>query len=262
MPFDAIPVLKREKRLILLSFCVLIAIPVVLFWHALAERRLIYGYDTIALGLPFHAEVLRSLAAHQWPLWFPDVLGGMPGLASCNLLFAYPTDCIGSLFGMSLQALLGLDATVHVALAGMGMFLFLRRLGRSASACLLGGLFFALSGSVVSQIYGGYFNFVEGIAVVPWAFWAAHKGREDGDWFAWGLCGLVFALQILAGASQLCVYTVIAVALFVLAAPPIRRGQTRSPAPPEPVRRNACMRSGVWASPWAWPFCWRRPSYG
>ncbi|MGH7441301.1 MAG: hypothetical protein ACREKE_01365, partial [bacterium] len=109
-----------------------------------------------------------------------------------------------------------LDAFLHVALAGIGTFLFLKRLGRSISAAVLGGLFFALSGSELSQIYGGFYNFVEGIAWVPWAFWAAHKAVTQRRWSAWGLCGAAFALQILAGAAQLFTYTLVAVAFFAL----------------------------------------------
>lgn len=191
-------------------------VPLVLFFPALVLGKLIYGDDALGLVLPYYTEVARGLAAHQWPLWMPDLLGGMPGIASCNLMFLYPTDFIGCLGGLAPQTLLGLDAALHVALAGIGMFLFLRRLDRGPSAALLGGLFFALSGSEISQLYGGFYNFVEGLAWVPWAFWAAHKGREEGAWSAWGLCGLALALQVLAGAAQLTTYTAVALACFTL----------------------------------------------
>ena len=177
---------------------------------------MLFGYDVIGFAIPFHAEVLQCLAAHQWPLWLNGVFGGMPGIASCNLQFAYPIDFIGSLCGLSLRALDGLEAIVHMALAGLGMFLFLRRLDRSPQGALLGAFFFALAGSEVSQVAGGFYNLMEGVAWVPWAFWAAHKARAEGSLFAWGLCGLAFALQILAGASQIFAYTLPALACFVL----------------------------------------------
>jgi hypothetical protein len=207
----------RGKKTGALAALFFIAVSVILFWPALLLRRMLYGYDTLALTMSLNAEVLKSLAAHQCPLWMPDVLGGMPCIASCNLNVLYPSYLFGScLAGLSLGTLNGLDAALHVALAGTGMFFFLRRLDRSRSAALLGGFFFAISGSEVSQIYAGYYCFMEGIALVPWAFWAAHKGARERSWFAWGLCGMVFALQIVAQATQLFVYTLFAVALFSL----------------------------------------------
>jgi len=207
---------ERRRWPALLAVAFLAVAPVALFWPALFFHAMLYGFDTITLSVPFHVVIQRSLAAHEWPLWMPDVLGGLPGIASCNLQFMYPTDFVGCFSGLSIASLDGLDSTVHVALAGVGMFLFLRRMNRSVPASLLAAFMFAFSGSEVSQVFGGYFNLMEGVAWVPWAFWAAHKGRKQGSWFAWGLCGLAFAMQILAGATQLLVYTLPAVAFFVL----------------------------------------------
>jgi hypothetical protein len=168
------------------------------------------------LGIPLRAELERSLAAFEWPLWMPGVLGGMPLLASSNLQFIYPTDFFGCVSGLSIQALTLVDAIIHVALSGIGMYLFLRRLDRGQAASLLGAFFFSLSGTQVSQVYGGFYSFVQAIAMLPWAFWAAHKAWREGSWFAWGLCGLALGLQILSASFQLFCYTAAAVTAFVL----------------------------------------------
>ena len=209
----------ENRRWVAACLAFLAAVPLALFWPALFQGRMIYGYDFLATHAPFWAEVQRSLAAHQWPLWMPDLYGGMPGIAACNLLFAYPTHFLGDLAGLPLAVLLAWDAALHVALAGVGLFLFLRRLDRSLGAALLGAFFFQLSGSLVSQLNGGYLIYVEGIALLPWVFWAAHKGWQENTWWAWGLCGLFLGLQILAGAAQIFAYTFAAVALFAWALP-------------------------------------------
>ncbi|MGH7441672.1 MAG: hypothetical protein ACREKE_03245, partial [bacterium] len=194
----------------------LVALPCLLFWPALFSGKLIFGYDTLALGIPLGTAIQASLAAHQWPLWLGGVNGGMPGLAACNLAFAYPSDFLGCLAGLPLPLRLGLDATLHVAIAGLGMYALLRRLSLRSSACLLGALFFSLSGSETSQLQGGYYNFVEGVAWVPWVFWAAHRARHNSSPLHWGLCGAALALQVLAGAAQLCFYTIVALVCFAL----------------------------------------------
>lgn len=200
-----------------LSVAFLVVVPLALFAPALLSGKLIYGFDVLTCDIPYRMELQRNLALGQWPLWTPGLLGGMPGIAACNLYFLYPSDLISNLAGWPIQFQFGLDAALHLALAGTGMFLFLRRMDRSRSGALLGAFFFAVSGSEMSQLFGGYYCFVEGIALVPWAFWAAHKGVKEGSWFAWGLCGLALALQILAEAAQTFAYTLPAVAAFVAA---------------------------------------------
>lgn len=162
------------------------ALAAFLFLPVFLFDRMIYGYDVIANHLPHSVEIQKCLAFHELPLWMPDILGGMPGVASGNLSFFYPSDLLSALAGWPLNIQYGLDAAIHVALAGLGMFLFLRRIGPSVSASLLGALCFAVSGSVLSQLFGGYYNFLEGVALLPWIFWAADKGRRESSWFAWG----------------------------------------------------------------------------
>jgi len=217
MPFENAKISDRTGRTQILAVIFLCLVPIVIFFPTLFLHKILYGYDIAVLAIPFHNEALRSVAAHQWPLWMPDVLGGMPGIAACNLAFTYPTDFLGCLAGLSLQTVLGWESALHVALAGVGMFIFLRRLKRGVSASLLGALFFSLSGSEISQIYSGAINFIEAIALVPWVFWAAQRANEEESWFSWGLCGLACALQILAGGTQLFVYTFSAAAMFILA---------------------------------------------
>src|SRR5665213_539591 len=229
----------REKWLLFLAVSFLVAVPIFLFSPVFLFDKAIYGFDLITLHVPFRAEIQRSLEAHEWPLWMPGVLGGMPGIAACNLFFLYPSDLISTLAGWSVQTQFGLDAGLHVALAGIGMFLFLRRLDRSVSGALLGAFFFAVSGSEVSQLFGGYYAFVEGIALVPWAFWAAHKACKERSWFAWGLCGLAFALQIMSISIQLFAYTFVAVGAFVLA---VERNQNTAAADATfKARITACL---------------------
>lgn len=198
----------------------LVLLPAALFVPILLSGKLIMGYDLKNLTLPFRLEILRALACGEWPLWMPDVLGGMPGIASSNLLFLYPSDLAGILLGATPQTQFCLDALLHVALAGLGTFLFLRRLDRSVPAALLGAACFATCGSLLSQLNGGFYNFIEAIALLPWALWAAHKGAREGSAAAWGLCGLVFGLQILSVSAQIFVFTAPVVLALALATAP------------------------------------------
>jgi hypothetical protein len=96
------------------------------------------------------------------------------------------------------------------------MYFLLRRLDRSVGGAFLGGLMYCLSGSEISQIYGGFTIFTEAAAWAPWAFWAAHRAQREGSWGSWALCGAALGLQILAGAVQLFFYTLPALLAFSL----------------------------------------------
>jgi len=213
------------------------------FLPAFFSQTAWYGYDVIDLLNPFTAALQRSLDAHQAPLWLPGILGGLPWIASCNFQFLYPFDLLARLAGFSLATQLSLCMTLHVALAGTGMFLFLRRLGRSDAASLLGGLCFAFSGALVSQAFGGFYGFIEGLALVPWAFWATHRAVWTRSWFCWGLFGGLTALQVLAQATQMAVYSSAAVAAFAFAAAWHGGAEGRAGAAPVSQRRRlmACV---------------------
>jgi hypothetical protein len=206
------------------------ALPFALFVPALVSGRLPFGVDLFALLLPYRCDLMRCLAAHEAPLWLPNLFGGTPGLAASNMMFFYPIDLLGTLFKAPVPLQLGLDGAVSIALAGLGMHLLLRRLGRSPEAALLGAFCFAWSGSIASQFAGGFYCFVEGTPLIPWVFWAAHKGLTERSPFAWGLCGLGMALLILCESVQLLAYAFPALLLFLALLP--RRGSFRLEAFP------------------------------
>ncbi len=233
--------------------------PWFLFAPALFGHKILYGFDTIGLGVPLHAEVMRCLAAHQWPLWFTGINGGMPAIASCNLQFAYPLDFLGSLWRLPIAVLNALDMATSLIGAGWGLYLFLRVSGRSRQAALLGALFFAYSGDEFSMAMGGYLNLMEGVAWAPWALLAVHHARRGRAWLPWGLCGAVFALQILAGAAQLFVYTLV-LALAYATLPAWNRAGASGTAAPRRLSAHDALGlllalgcAAVLAAPQLWP---------
>jgi hypothetical protein len=176
---------------------------------------MLWGADIQTLALPFNLSVRRGLAQGQWPLWMPELLGGMPGIAATNLVFLYPTELALALLRVPVTAGFGVDAAIHVGLAGLGLYGLARSLGASKAGALLGAMAFALSGSQVSILYAGHINNIKAIAAIPWVFWAAHSAWGSGRWSRWALCGLGLGLQVLAIGMQIYAYTVLGLAGFV-----------------------------------------------
>ena len=194
---------------------VLLALPLTLFFPALLGGKMLWGADIQTLALPFNLAVRRALAQGQWPLWMPELLGGMPGVAATNLVFLYPTELALHLLRVPVAAGFGIDAAIHVGLAGLGLYGLARSLGASRAGALLGGMAFALSGSQVSILYAGHINNIKAIAAIPWVFWAAHSAWSGGRWSRWVLCGLALGLQVLAIGMQIYAYTILGLAGFV-----------------------------------------------
>ena len=206
----------KPRLALILSAAFLLAVSAVIFAPALFGGKMLWGADIQTLEFPFKIAARRSLAMHEWPLWMPELLGGMPGIAASNLVFLYPSELIICLLGLPAHAGFGLDSALQVFLSGLGMLFLLRRLGLSPAACLLGALFYCLSGTQVSLLYAGHINNIKAYAMIPWAFWGAHKGFHEKSLFAWGLCGAALALQVLGIGMQIFAYTILGVAAYGL----------------------------------------------
>lgn len=236
-----------------LALLLLLALPVALFGPALLGGKMLWGADIQPLELVFKTAVQRGLAQGEWPLWMPELLGGMPGIAASNLVFLHPLELAFCLLRLPPWMGFGLDAAAEVALSGLGTWLLLRRLGLSRGASLLGALSFAASGSQLSLLLAGHINNIKGIAMIPWVFWGALKGWQERRWGGWALAGAALALQVLGLGLQIFAYTIIALAAF--AAWLAWSGfPARSPVP-SPMSPSADMGEG-------WPRAGSRADWG
>jgi hypothetical protein len=215
MPLKTEELAKREALFFKLAILALLLVPVILFSPSLFGEKMLWGADIETLEFPFNLSARRNLAMGEWPLWMPELFGGMPGIAATNIVFLYPSELLIHLLRISVTQGFALDAALQVALSGWGMLFFCRRLGASLQASFLAAIAFALSGSQISILFAGHINNIKAIAMIPWAFWATHKALTERSFFAWGLCGLALALQMLGIGMQIFAYTAIGLALFI-----------------------------------------------
>src|SRR5260221_14505003 len=106
-----------------------------------------------------------------FPLWDPYTANGQPAVNDALYqLFHLPSLPIRLL----LPEVVAYNAWIAlpVPLAGLGMYLFLRRQVRPAAA-VLGGIGFALAGPIVSST--NFPNMSWSVAAVPFVFWALHR---------------------------------------------------------------------------------------
>lgn len=200
--------MKRLPVLLLLLF------PLALFLPALAGGKMLWGMDIQTLTLFFNQAVRRSLNLGEFPLWTPELLCGMPGIASTGIIFFHPVELACHLLQVPVWASVGIDAALEIAASGLGTYFLLRRLGLSRGACLVGAFAYAASGTQLSLLYAGHVNNLKAIAMIPWVFWGALKGWQEARLLGWALGGAALALQILGSGMQIFAYTLIGFAAF------------------------------------------------
>jgi hypothetical protein len=162
--------------------------------------------------VPWWWQAWQTLLAGELPLWNPLVGMGAPLLANYQSALLYPPTwiyfalaAIGGLPWMAWgQSIL---VALHLAWAGWGMGLLIRRLDRSELAQAIGGLAFGLSGYLVARAH--FLSINSAVAWLPWILLMAYEiVKEPSKKRTVLKLALVLTLQWLAGHAQIAWYTV------------------------------------------------------
>lgn len=176
--------------------------------------QLLGGYDLHGYYYILYEVVREAVRNGQLPFWDPYRFGGYPLLADPQHSAFYPATwlmiVLPSNVGVSWYMVL------HIWLAGVGMFAFVRYMGGRWLPAVLSGLAFAFSGLLAGRLWAGH-SLVYGIdAWTPWLLlalaWSVRRpvmGRAV-------LAGLPFGLAILAGHMPSFLYIGLIWAAFAL----------------------------------------------
>jgi hypothetical protein len=172
--------------------------------------------DQVSAGLPF-----RGWGAEWWrrlghvPQWNPEIFGGMPyvgALGTGDIL--YPTAFLRLI--MPTATVINIGFFVHYILAGLFMYLLLRRLQVSWSGAVVGGLAYQLSGLVASYAQPGHDGKLVVTALLPLVLLGLIAGMRDRHLWGYGVTALGIGLSILTQHVQMTYYMLVAAGLFAL----------------------------------------------
>jgi len=147
-----------------------------LFRDFVFSDRMLFGSDTLGLGYvarAFYDDALRELGT--LPRWAPDLLGGTPFLEALSGGDSLYPPSLLLLILMEPYRALGWKLVLHVILAGFFMFGWIRALGASRGAALLGGTAYMLAPFFVSLVHPGHDGKMFVIALAPLLFWAVER---------------------------------------------------------------------------------------
>jgi hypothetical protein len=171
--------------------------------------------DQTYTGIPFRAfwaAVMRSTG--HIPLWNPYMFGGLPFVGAMHGDIFYPTSFLRLLF--SADHVLNIVFLLHLILAGVLAYAFLRTLGASWTASLVGGLAYQLSGIVASLVSPGHDGKLVVSALLPLMLTGLVIGIRRRRAEGFGLVALIVGLDLLAPHVQTTQYSLIFAGLFAL----------------------------------------------
>lgn len=183
------------------------------FWtgHVLFNQ---FSDQKLGYGLRFFAaDYFKRF--HDFPGWNPYIFGGMPFLANpTNGDTFYPTFLLRLVLPPDIGITLGI--LVHITLAGLFAFLFLRELKLEWGPAFVGGAAYLFTGMVVSLFTAGHDGKIIVSALLPLGFLFLYRGVTRASWRSYLWFGCVIGLSLLSPHVQLTYYELMADGFFWL----------------------------------------------
>lgn len=197
------------------SVGVFIAIPLVLFGSFVFSNLMLLGTDTIALGYfarAFYAEVVNNLGI--FPDWNPLLFGGLPFIEAMHGDIFYPTTLL--LFVMDVHRALGWKLILHIMLAGVLTYTWLRYMGLSRFSSFAGGVFYMLGSHLVSLVYAGHDGKLFVASLTPGLFWLTERAVRNRRIWDFAAVSLGVAALLYTAHMQLAYFSVWGFGLYFL----------------------------------------------
>ena len=160
----------------------------------------------------FGASYLKATGG--FPQWNPYLFGGMPFIAAMHGDIFYPTFLLRLI--MPTDAAMTWSFILHLFLAGLFAFRFLRASGFAFHASLIGGAAYMMSGQLASLVSPGHDGKLTVSALFPLGLWMLTLGMRHGRRWSWGVLALTVGLAVLSPHPQLLQYMLLASAAFTL----------------------------------------------
>jgi len=187
-----------------------VLIPILFFFRELTGQTAFAGFDFTHLILPFHQFARESVNSGNLPEWNPYMFAGFPQLAEGEGGFFYPGNLLMLLPGD--QSLwLSWTVVLHIILAGLLMYAFLRNRGVSEFSSSWMAVFYQLLPGMLLRAETT--GLLEAVCWLPGLFLCLEKAGQTSfkknyaGWLKWTLLSSgVIGLMLLTGSSQIAFY--------------------------------------------------------
>lgn len=188
----------------------LLGILAVIFWRVLVGGQTFFDGDVAMQFYAWAALLAQSLKQAHLPLWTPELGCGFPLADAAEPGVFYPLNWI--FFGLlPLEPAFELHLLVHLWVAGLATYGFLRLLGSSRSAAFLGACCFMLGGAMVCRVF--HSSILRTASWLPVGFWCLERGKRGSPTWI-GAAGLSIGLAWLAGHPQVACYVTMTIMAY------------------------------------------------
>jgi hypothetical protein len=168
---------------------------------------------TNGYGFRHFAEVWLR-AGKGFPQWNPFLQGGVPYVAGMHGDVFYPTFLLRMMIGTA-EAITW-EFPIHIFLAGLFTYVFLRAWRLPFVASVIGGLAYMMSGSIAGLALPGHDGKLFVATLFPLCLHLLTRGIRDGRAWAWGAFALAIGLALLSPHPQLFQYLLLAAGSYSL----------------------------------------------
>lgn len=192
------------------------AIVVALFRDALftGPDRVVGGNDVTYAYLPWLRFTVESVRQGIFPLWNPYVFSGTPFAGNPQTGLFYPATWLALWVGP--ERAFGLSTALHVWIAAMGMYGWLRQLRATRAGAFFSSTAYALSGFISARIWAGHYGPLLEAALFPALLWWVTRALQRRSVLWAILAGAPFGLMILAGHTPTFVLLALGAGIFVV----------------------------------------------
>ena len=188
-----------SRRGNMIAVLLLIGLPAVIFGVPALLGHAVLPGDDLTQNLPLRELAGRDIRTGHLPLLDPYIWSGAPLLAGWNAAAAYPLTWLFAILPGTAAWTLNMICTW--AVAGVGMFCFLRAQRLASLASFLGAFSFAFAGGMSAQVT--HFGLVAGLSWVPLALLSVLRLAQYRPWpsrLGWAAAlAAALGLVILAG---------------------------------------------------------------
>jgi hypothetical protein len=216
--------LSHFNRRDILCCAVLGAFALALFNEIILGGHRLIGEDFIKFYLPMKKFLYDEIwLHHSIPYWNPYIFGGMPFWAHFESTVFYP---LGFLFWLlPPDRAYGYSIFLHFVLAGLFMYGLVRSLHIGRTGSFVAGAIYTCNGFVMGLLYLGQMCPIWSYIWLPAVIYFLNRAiGSSTPYISASIAGVLWAIQILAGAPQDAFYTFLASMLFLACRVEIRSG--------------------------------------
>lgn len=168
--------------------------------------------DVITQIYPWKLITIESLKLGQIPLWNPYSFAGTAHAANYQSAVFSPFNVLFFLF--SFIDAWSVFVLLQPLLAAIGMYLFVRSLGRSKNAAILSSISFMFCGFMTTWMAYGTLGYAA--LCLPYALWAITSYMKKNNWWYLIILGASIACSFVSGHFQISLYVAGATAAYIL----------------------------------------------